>query len=434
MDPASELETVVVTSPPELAPYVSSNDVLPAHLSASLDAYLLKLSQPMERLEAEIAGLEELLNLKKKSYERAEAVRDAHLRIMAPIRRVPQDILGVVFPYAVDIPPFNRYIDLARLRSVCSSWRHLAKTTPGLWTSLTIDLEGWCGERLDDYTSNALLLHFEDALAPWTSILSKSTPNSLVHYLLHLKPGPSVVTVRSWSALSGLLSSQSSSTRTVRVDAAGMRIPEEIPLERVFPNLESLISDCSFDCVYLSLGHPSLAILHMDDVQGTVASFVHMIQVLTALRELKLNSSRTFDDDPPNPPQMYSHPCLEVLFVRGEDLLYLFRSLIFPSLRFFTVEGLDMNTDPILTDEILPPIFAKSISRAFTISFRGKLRRHFVQRIIRSLPANSYIHLAPSRILHREAPDDLTNGTITIESDNVEGIFATRKRGICHIC
>ncbi|KAH6883637.1 hypothetical protein BKA70DRAFT_1341805 [Coprinopsis sp. MPI-PUGE-AT-0042] len=380
----------------------------------------------MERLEAEISALEELLNSKKQTYERAKAVRDAHLRTIAPIRRVPQDVLGVIFPYAVDIPPFNRYIDLARLRSICSSWRHLAKTMPGLWT----------------------LLHFEEVLAPWTSILSKTTPyrldfksdrtyppdypishkNMLIQHLFHLTPGPGDVTVRSWSALSGALSSCCSSTRKVRVDAAGMRIPEEIRLEPVFPNLEILMSDCSFDCAYLSLGHPSLAILHMDDVQGSVTSFTHVLQVLPALRELKLNSSRTFGD-PPNPREIYSHLCLEVLLVRGEDLLYLFRSLAFPALRFSIVEGLDMNTDSILADEILPRILGKSTSSTFIISLRGRLRRRFVEQIIGSLPANSYVHLTPSRILNREDPYDMTDGTINIESDNVEAIFCDTRTG-----
>ncbi|KAH6883636.1 hypothetical protein BKA70DRAFT_1341804 [Coprinopsis sp. MPI-PUGE-AT-0042] len=458
MDAASELDTIVSTSPPELAPYVSSNDALPSHLSTSLDAYLANFSQPMESLEAEISALEELLNFKKQSYERAKAVRDAHLRIMAPVRRVPQDVLGVIFPYAVDIPPFNKYIHVAYLRSVCSLWRHVAKTTPGLWTSLEVNLDKWYSRQLDDCERDTLLIHFQEVFSPWTSILSKTIPyqlnltssdgyspksnqidhkHLLVDYLFHLTPSPNVVTVGSWSALMAALASNSGSTRKLRLRDCSIGRQEAIHLEFAFPNLEVLISDSQFDSGCLPFGHPTLSILHLDNVRGTATSFMHMMQGLPALRALKLNSSNTFDidddddddDDTPYPPKRHPHPCLEVLFVKGEDLLFLFRFLTFPALRFLTLEGLDVHTDPILADQIVPRTLSTSSSIPFTVSFRGRLYQPFMEQIIASLPRSSYIHLAPSRILDREGYYVSGDAAITIESNNVEGIFSDTNPG-----
>ncbi|KAH6883640.1 hypothetical protein BKA70DRAFT_169931 [Coprinopsis sp. MPI-PUGE-AT-0042] len=244
-----DLDDIIASSPPELAPYVSSNNILPSYLSSYLDAYLLKLFQTMKRLESEITAspLEELPIFKMQDYQKVKEAYNTHVRIKAPIRRIPQDVLGVIFPYAIDIPPFNTYSDVARIRSVCSSWRHVARTTPGLWTSLTIHLDKWCGEELDDLDSDALLRHFKEALAPWTSILSKTIPyqliltsnkrkrkshwpvynqishrNLLVEYLFHSTPGPNIVTIDSWSALCGALASHSSSTRTVKVHTIGL--------------------------------------------------------------------------------------------------------------------------------------------------------------------------------------------------------------------
>ncbi|KAH6883639.1 hypothetical protein BKA70DRAFT_1341808, partial [Coprinopsis sp. MPI-PUGE-AT-0042] len=452
--PASELEKIVATSPPELTPYVSCNDAVPSHLLTCLETYLLRLSEPTERLEAEINALEELLKVKRRIHERARASQDAHLRMKAPIRRVPLDVLEVIFPFAIDIPPFNRYIDVAHLRGVCSSWRHVAKTTPGLWTSLDINLDKWCGAELDRCNSDRLSLHFENALAPWISILGKSIPyqlnitsnngycpdrqisrnNLLVDYLFHLTPSPSVVTLSTWAALSGALSSRSSATHTLKIHAARMALSDKIHVEPAFPNLKILSSDCPMDCNCLSLGHSSLAILHLGDISGTPTSFMRMMQGLPALHELKLYSSKTFDvddDDTPNSPTIHSHSRLEVLLVKGEDLLFLFRSLACPALRFLIVEGLDLDTAQILTSEILRQILAtsESSSRVFTISFRGRLCVPFVEQTITSLPANSYIHFAPSSILNPWTSHRLTDGMITIESNNVEAIYCDTRTG-----
>ncbi|KAH6883654.1 hypothetical protein BKA70DRAFT_1341830 [Coprinopsis sp. MPI-PUGE-AT-0042] len=441
------LAEIGAPSPPVLAPYTSSNDVLPSHLLPCVNVYLQTLSRTVESLEAEIDALEELLRSKKEAHERARKAHDTHRKIIAPVRSVPPEVLGAIFHFAVDTPPFNRYIDVAHLRGVCTSWRRVANMTPGLWTSLHVDLDKWCGHELEKYNEDrdALMHHLKEALAPWIRILSRTTPYNLkltsssylgdprrrddqkrlVALLLsNLTPSPGGVTLASELAIAGAAEAPTSPcVKEVQIDTTYLsKMP---PLERIFPNLRSLAVKSIFNCTYGCFSHPSLHTLHLRILDHeTPESFSRLLQGLPSLRELTLGRVAPKEIDR-GPQIIHPHPSLEVLQLEGENALLLFSRVTFPLLRALAIENPRGHTPATLSDEILPRILAVSPQTAFTVSVSGRLYLPCLAQIIKSLPPNSHIHLAH---VYTNVGYDATP-PISIESDNVEEIFCTVETG-----
>ncbi|KAH6883655.1 hypothetical protein BKA70DRAFT_1341832 [Coprinopsis sp. MPI-PUGE-AT-0042] len=438
-----KLDRIAASPPPELALYVTSNDVLPSILLPCLDTFLHMISRPIERLEDEIAALEKILRGKKEMFERAKRVEDAHRRIKAPVRKVPTEVLGLIFCFALDEPIFNKYREVSSVRRVCSSWRHVAMTTPSILTTLHINLSKWCRPELDIADRGALSLQFSQALAPWTSVLSHSyhlnvassfyerrdTQKLLVHHLLSSTPLPNTTTFDSQLALDAALASPFAYPHIEKVHMTRPTLctSDSDKLGHIFPNLGTLILDSIFDCGSDSLDHTSLQMLDLSDVRGAPESFAQVMTGLPALRELRLDSSEPciLGAPPPNSHPVYDHPSIEVLMIRGEDIVSLFRYLALPSLRFLVIWGLTFHTDPTLYDEILPRILARSPPEGLLISLRGEFHQAFLAQIVQYLPPHSHLHFAAS-IAENE---DGSTPQLSIESDNLEEIFCDNKTG-----
>ncbi|KAH6883653.1 hypothetical protein BKA70DRAFT_1471156 [Coprinopsis sp. MPI-PUGE-AT-0042] len=426
-----DLHAIITAPPPQLTPFLKSNALLPSHLLPCLSRFLQTIAWFLERLQAEIRprDSEQFLEFEKQAYKRARKVYEAYGKITAPIRRVPIELLVIIFHFAVDTPPFNRYIDVAQLRSVCSLWRGVAMATPGLWTSLHIDLDTWClGYHSRHIPKGALLLQFKRALAPWTAILSRSIPYHLrlssstppTYYrrqnghtnLLHLllsdsePPYPGIVTFNSLEALDGAtrIRSAAPSVLTVQIETARLN---EIPrLEPVFPNLRILVVNSLFDCGRGRFSHSSLQSLHTTNLNATPRSFAHFLRLLPSLCEFKLKRAVTVTPDfSIHPPTVDTHSSLKVLIAEGEQTLLLFSHVALPSLRLLAVKGFRMHTPSLLYNEILPQIVAGSSLNGFTLSLSGKLYRPFLQR--------GY-DVAPR---------------VPIESDNLKAIFCNTNAG-----
>ncbi|KAH6883643.1 hypothetical protein BKA70DRAFT_1446649 [Coprinopsis sp. MPI-PUGE-AT-0042] len=448
MNFSAEVGTIAAKPPPDLARYISSNIILPSELSPCLDAFLCKLSQPMDSLKAEISALKKLLRSKEKSYKRGKAILDAHLRIKAPMRKVPQELLGIIFRFALHAP-YNQYRDVECLRQVCSSWRHIATTTPGLWDRLNIDLDRWCGYKVSEYNDEELLLHLKERLAPWMCILSQTTPyhlnitsyrgppsddhhaaqqTLLVHHLLSSTPAPNVLTL-SLRALHGILSYPSPLFHVVNMHVeTDTKLYGFGKIEHVLPCLEILLIDAPIDSSSHALKHSSLQILHLGDLGATPLSFQEMMRELPTLRELKIACSS--EVEPPyttlaNSPAPYVHSSLQALIVEGEDLLFLCAMVSFPNLLFIAIRGESVITAAAaLSKYVVPRFLVRTSSRGLTVILRGRFFQDFVTSLIQSLPPNSHLAIATFRIeghgsnYHSIAP-------FTIESDNVEQIFCT---------
>ncbi|THU99787.1 hypothetical protein K435DRAFT_567354, partial [Dendrothele bispora CBS 962.96] len=92
----------------------------------------------IDRLQARLITLR---IKQQRAYQRID-----HLRAcLAPIRRLPPEILGRVFSFCSPRSGIDHkgkiYCPVVRLSQVCAGWRKIAQETPSLWSSLSIRLQ-----------------------------------------------------------------------------------------------------------------------------------------------------------------------------------------------------------------------------------------------------------------------------------------------------
>ncbi|KAJ7253548.1 hypothetical protein C8J57DRAFT_1722435 [Mycena rebaudengoi] len=92
-------------------------------------------------LAEQIAGMQKLLeDLTRKRDDLAEFI-DAHLALVSPARRLPDDVVREIFVASL---PANRNCAISfqesplLLCTICQSWRSLALSTPRIWASIHI--------------------------------------------------------------------------------------------------------------------------------------------------------------------------------------------------------------------------------------------------------------------------------------------------------
>ncbi|KAH6901347.1 hypothetical protein BKA70DRAFT_693430 [Coprinopsis sp. MPI-PUGE-AT-0042] len=121
-----------IDPPLDLSPYVKGNALLPTHLYPVLEGHLSHLTESIDRLDNEILALESLLDATRKAQRLLKQERRAHSKIKAPIRRIPPELLGVIFGCLFGDSPFEagEYRQFTRLASVCAAWREIMYTTP----------------------------------------------------------------------------------------------------------------------------------------------------------------------------------------------------------------------------------------------------------------------------------------------------------------
>ncbi|KAJ7451651.1 hypothetical protein FB451DRAFT_1283886 [Mycena latifolia] len=128
---ADKLDTNYVPSDPEMD-QIRALLVEPTHQLARLDAQIDELEIVIEQLKVKRVALQSAIN--------------AHNALMAPVRRIPQDILGEIF-FACLPTTHNALIDPGEapmlLGRICKHWRSVAYLTPALWRSLHIPSLTW---------------------------------------------------------------------------------------------------------------------------------------------------------------------------------------------------------------------------------------------------------------------------------------------------
>ncbi|KAK7006196.1 hypothetical protein R3P38DRAFT_3037251, partial [Favolaschia claudopus] len=137
------LHTNIVPAPQE---YAAIPEILvePRKKLAALDGEIQQIEQHL----AEIRGKREVL----------AADIDAHVALLSPIRRIPEDVLRDIFVSSV---PRTRNAVLScseaplLLCNVSSGWRNIALSTPRLWSSLHVVLPGGSGSRFQAMLSLA---------------------------------------------------------------------------------------------------------------------------------------------------------------------------------------------------------------------------------------------------------------------------------------
>ncbi|KAH6912392.1 hypothetical protein BKA70DRAFT_1267355 [Coprinopsis sp. MPI-PUGE-AT-0042] len=458
--------------PTELSHYLSTNDVFPPSGLPTLDSYLSQLTTAIETLGSDINHLQAILDSKKEEERRLQVEYRDCASIKNPMRRLPLEILGLIFRFAIGDVPFNRYIPTAYLRGVCSSWRKVATTTPGLWTGLTIDLDQWSHSENQDLGEETLPRLFQK-LYPWLPILSHTHPfhlrliselpsddsdadeidtadidtanidrqRMLVQHLLSMAPPPGSLGLETPLALLATIGAASIIVTKVEISEDATPALKGFTIsETQFPNLEALEITGLLDFDEPTFPHSSLQTLHL--VHGLKEEFFfhHILQSLPSLRELRL-------DDPgdmglSSPPTVlgtaYVHQCLETLIIVGENYLFALANVSFPHLRLLEISGFGSTVfkDDVLESHIRPDVFARSSSQPLLVSLCGDFYQLFLPRVLACLPPNSYLQFDVSAIIKRPRYDswgyyednedeDDNAGTlpISIESDNIEKIF-----------
>ncbi|KAJ7617215.1 hypothetical protein FB45DRAFT_1007806 [Roridomyces roridus] len=97
--------------------------------------------QQLVQLDQEIARLEKLLYVAYQKRDDLHSFTDAHLALLSPARRLPDDIVRAVFLASLPEhrnPAISWQESPLLLGQICSAWRHIALETPRLWVSIHI--------------------------------------------------------------------------------------------------------------------------------------------------------------------------------------------------------------------------------------------------------------------------------------------------------
>ncbi|KAH6912394.1 hypothetical protein BKA70DRAFT_1267357 [Coprinopsis sp. MPI-PUGE-AT-0042] len=444
--------------PLELAHYLSTNDVLPPSGLPTLNSYLSQLTTTLEGLESDICNLQAILDAKKEEQRHLQQEYTTCASIKSPIRRLPPEILGLVFGFSVGAVPFDKYIHVAHLRGVCSSWRQAAMTTPGLWTGLTIDLDKWTHSETQACSEEMLLTQFKEELSPWMAILSRThhfhltltsrsldnnveindpgfnRQRKLVKHLLSMTPRPGALTLKSPLALLIVIDANAPSVTKLEISDEATRTLEGLTIsEAHYPSLKALKVDSPLAIDHPPFPHSSLQTLHL--VKGAKRGFFlqQLLQSLPSLRELRLDFPDDLDvwNAPAVPETTYVHQSLETLIIRGEDHLFTLRNLSFPRLRLLEIFGFASTAfeDDLLRTHIHPDTFGRSSSEPLVVSLAGDFYQLLLHRLLACLPPASHLHLDFGAITNRHqynSQGDEENAwalPISIKSDNIESIF-----------
>lgn len=310
--------------PPQLNSYLSNNELASPTDAFTLDAYLDQLSKSIDELEGNIGDLAVVSDEKMEAAERLRQEYKLLESIKSPVRQIPHDVLGIIFGFTVGAPPFNRFINVAHLRGVCSTWRQAALTTPGLWNNLSVDLDTWCPIGTYGLDTQALLHRFEEELEPWMAILSRRPRYhleltssvgvyslssredhlQLAQYLLSSTLQPGRITLTRPHAVAVVMQAIAQHGLTLsalRLDISARREAWEADLQALgsgFPHLEALdIGSRLILSVDPAFHHSFLQVLYLRNICGRGDYLHRLIHGLPSLRELTLHESLPWIDN-----------------------------------------------------------------------------------------------------------------------------------------
>ncbi|EAU85086.1 hypothetical protein CC1G_08059 [Coprinopsis cinerea okayama7 len=132
---------------PILVPYYpSTNNGLPPDLIPRCTSHLSKMEELVAGKTQEVAQLQDQVNQLIRQIQRAQSeqkvFQDEYTicsSLLAPIRRVPSEILSLIFLHLLGCPKKLRrdyVIQLRDIQRVCKKWRDAAYSTTALWSGL----------------------------------------------------------------------------------------------------------------------------------------------------------------------------------------------------------------------------------------------------------------------------------------------------------
>ncbi|KAL0568336.1 hypothetical protein V5O48_013647 [Marasmius crinis-equi] len=105
---------------------------------AESESEMKSYEDEIQKLKATVMALETRRDWLKRSMMRYRS-------LLSPIRILPLEILSMIFGHFCEDNPLDAYLvpPVVTLSLVCAQWRALVLSTPGLWSSLSIDFENW---------------------------------------------------------------------------------------------------------------------------------------------------------------------------------------------------------------------------------------------------------------------------------------------------
>ncbi|KAH6902118.1 hypothetical protein BKA70DRAFT_1307304 [Coprinopsis sp. MPI-PUGE-AT-0042] len=446
----------------QLHSYTRVNDPYPAHLEPTLSSYLDQLSSTISALDAEIFDLERQIRVKKEARGQTEELFKQYSRLRSPIRKMPFELLALVFGHVFGTDPFTQeqYHSFAYLRGTCKAWRNIVETTPNLCRGLEISLDNI--NHFDRYRHSSVAwdaVQLQTMLAPWLAIVARSpryhltvknegatlhsdNVKPILQHLILSHPRPETLKLASHLATQTLfrLDARFPDVHFLKITGCeGYEFEGDMfHLVTLFPHLSNLIADCT-----MLIRHPpplfkptKLRNLHLGDLVGEAAAFSHFLQAIPTLKELRLGSiaQSFFPEASSGPLAPGSHPSLETLILDGQDLFALLRDISFPLLRLFCLEGMKLTCPEVLQEHFIPNFLCRLQGRQvhLTVSLRGRLEPLIIAAFINHIPPRTRLHFDTEVILpgpiHWPAIDEPLS-TLSIESDDVDEIFCTEKTG-----
>ncbi|KAJ7069152.1 hypothetical protein C8F01DRAFT_509309 [Mycena amicta] len=110
---------------------------------ATIRAFLTQPRYDAEKLDKEVARLQDLLSATLRTRDELRLAIGAHEALISPMRRAPDDVLRMIFIHSL---PNDRNVALSGvegpllLGQICHRWRDIALTTPRLWATMHLVL------------------------------------------------------------------------------------------------------------------------------------------------------------------------------------------------------------------------------------------------------------------------------------------------------
>jgi hypothetical protein len=137
---------VLVSPVPEL---LRSDIILSASQERIVRATISAAQSHISQIDDEIARLQKSLENLEHKRDALLAYSKAHIPLVAPVRRLPPEILSEIFIHCVGTNCFDSFTQFSLPRldntplllgSICSKWRSISLSTPRLWASFSLTI------------------------------------------------------------------------------------------------------------------------------------------------------------------------------------------------------------------------------------------------------------------------------------------------------
>jgi hypothetical protein len=405
-------------SPPELLPYLTTNEPYPLEFKPILRTNLAQVALSLAELDDDISQLQCALDAKRQKREKYGRTHMEHSRLESPARKIPHEIWGLIIGFTLGKGPFGEeeFKIYGYLREVCTTWRDVVKNTPDLCRGLVVHLDGPLAER-PYYIGIMMDIKLpRSRIEPWLALVSRNHPYHLVldvgddeafnwaeagvsefvQQMVAAPPTPAILSINSASAFPLVYANTPKDNQISHLtldfeDDLYLGVAET-PFQEVFPCLETLLIKAPV-AMASPMGHTSLRSLTLAQFCGSAYRLSSALLGFPTLRELRLGAP--FESGGAIPSGRFIHPALEVLVIDDEDSMAVLRHATFPSLKFFGLNAWGSRYNFEILAEVVPSFFERCSldNKDIFVGIKGTLTKFTFNLVMANLPLGSRLHL-----------------------------------------